>query len=813
VTPDLGIAESVADPALDAPPPPPWPRRPRRALELDAKAVVRSVSRWVEDLVEDQDRMGFYEARLQRYAKYRGWLREKTSPWPGCSNVHLPLLQTAELRLNAGLHNVVMTMRPVVSAKATQAAHVEREERITNLIDTQLFVDPGPDRAERVWSDYVSMFAQDGNAVLFTPWVRDRQTITEVVYREGVPPGADPSDYLLGLFRTHFGATATVEADPASAARYRVRYVEPGRPGDPAEATVAVFLGEDDGLEWVVRREATLYDGPVALPIELDDLFVPTRCDNLQPPSGWNPKGAPRVVVRTYLALDAIRRSQQTGEYNWLDDDGLARITAEAQKRVGLETEAPTEGTAQKIQKDEIEGRAHTTPTELADLGSVSLPCWMVFDQWDVDGDGLLEDVYFLIAADASVLCEARLLREKWPATRAYRPLPEAACIPVPGRWYAIGLLELGEALQDLVKATFDQAYDAAALSKRPFFFFAANAKMPLDLVALAPGDGIPVTGDPRTAVYFPTLSQGDQSWAFQVIGLAVQAFERLLMLGDLQLGRVPTGKASALRTYGTTAALLQQGDVRADQMLLRLFGGIRQAARYFHAMNRHLLPSGKEIRRLGWDGPAAQAYETVRLEDIDVEVDFDFRPDFLLSNHEALAGAIEAMLGYVATPLAFQAGVTNPVKFYQLLRDYARARKLDYRRYLQPPTPGGGTPISAEEAISLILADRLPQGTAPAEGTQIHAKALMAFMGSDQFGLLTPAQAQLFRAYLEDLGQRAQQEALAQSAGLFQQTAGQQMGSAGQGSPTALPPMGTGVEATGQTATPALGPGNGNAP
>ncbi|MDP3768610.1 MAG: hypothetical protein Q8S13_11405, partial [Dehalococcoidia bacterium] len=112
-----------------APPPPPWPKRGRR-LQIEPEKILHSVHTWMKDLIADQDRGEFYARRLDRYAKYRGWVSEpKRSPWVGCSDVHFPMMQTAELRLNAGLHNVIMTMRPLVSAKATNPAHLEKEDR------------------------------------------------------------------------------------------------------------------------------------------------------------------------------------------------------------------------------------------------------------------------------------------------------------------------------------------------------------------------------------------------------------------------------------------------------------------------------------------------------------------------------------------------------------------------------------------------------------------------------------------------------------------------------------------------------------
>ena len=90
--------------------------------------------------------------------------------------------------------------------------------------------------------------------------------------------------------------------------------VEEGLGRDPAGAA-------GDNLEQV---DVYVLLAPGAEPVDLDDLFVPTRCANLQPPSSMNPEGAVRVVLRQYLMFDAIRQNQASGAYNWLDADGLA---------------------------------------------------------------------------------------------------------------------------------------------------------------------------------------------------------------------------------------------------------------------------------------------------------------------------------------------------------------------------------------------------------------------------------------------------------------------------------------------------------
>ena len=169
---------------------------------------------------------------------------------------------------------------------------------------------------------------------------------------------------------------------------------------------------------------------------------------------------------------------------------------------------------------------------------------------------------------------------------------------------------------------------------------------------------------------------QRDQTWAFNLIGLAIGFFDRLMSQGAIQQGQVPAGKASAFRTFGTTLALLNQADVRADQMLIRFFSGLAQVAQNFHRMNRKLLPPGKEIRVVGWDGAREQAYTIARRPRLR-RIEFGFRPDFLQANPDALAPR-SSRCSRSSDTARVPARVTDPQLFYQAVRDYVRARRLD---------------------------------------------------------------------------------------------------------------------------------------
>jgi hypothetical protein len=172
----------------------------------------------------------------------------------------------------------------------------------------------------------------------------------------------------------------------------------------------------------------------------------------------------------------------------------------------------------------------------------------MVFDCYDIDGDGLDEDVIFWMILETKTILRARYLTQMFPSPIPMRPLAEAHLFPVPGRRFSIGVLEMMEGLHDLIKQTFDQSGDAGTIANAPFGFYKATSNVRPEVIQLSPGELYPLN-DPKNDVNFPNLGNASQAYGFNMLGLLTQMEEKLTNIGDLQLGRVPQGKSSALRT------------------------------------------------------------------------------------------------------------------------------------------------------------------------------------------------------------------------------------------------------------------------
>src|SRR3546814_15882504 len=75
---------------------------------------------------------------------------------------------------------------------------------------------------------------------------------------------------------------------------------------------------------------------------------------------------------------------------------------------------------------------------------------------------------------------------------------------------------------------------------------------------------------------------------------------ERLTHIGDLQAGRVPPGRSSALRTTTNMALLASQAEARPERILRRLFTGLAEIWLQIHELNQRFLPANKKFRIMG---------------------------------------------------------------------------------------------------------------------------------------------------------------------------------------------------------------------
>ena len=753
---------------------------------------VENKEEFVKDVLEAyqedlDDRADWSDARLQRYAKLYGYLPEKTYPWPGASNQHVPMLQKNSLRTQDTLHNAVLGSRPVVSAIAINKADAPKGIHIDELQDYQLFEEqPGEERIGTL----IQSFTDDGTMVAFVPWVKESRQVLTITPLPPIPEGTNVILYEDQYLKQEFPPDAKITT--TSEGIYKLEWTD--EYGKKYRGKAEFYVDADERPYVECTKDKVIYDGPCVLPVQLEDLVIPSRCENLQPPGPSNPTGADHVVMVDYPSWDEINRHIASGYYDLIDEEHEQELRERAEGDQGTRhhgQQNANDPEQHKVQKDELVGLDHGN----AQATSKCFTRLTYFGRFDIDEDGFEEEIVARIILETRTLCRLRHLQAEYPTPIPQRPFESASFIPRAGQFYGIGLLELLESLQDSMKVVLDQMVDKHTLSNTPWGLYRSASGIRPETIRIEPGLLHPVS-NPQNDVVFPQFPQQDQAMAMNLLAMWGQWVDQVSMQGNLQFGGVPQGKASALRTSTNMMSVLQQGDARPERILRRFFRGLAGIYRLMHQLNQVYLPPDKQYRVNGVPTGAADPYKKIKSpRDIAGEFQFSFKANALNTQKGMKADILRGILPIITNGLTLQMGLTDAERIYNILKDIIDAGGLDDTRYLKAPASANTPKITAEDAMGQMVRGELPQGL-PAEGAAVHFQALTAFQQDPRFQHLIqyePAFGAIYQAYLQQVQVLVQQEEMqAQMAQQFAgamgggDTSGAQPGPQGQVDPMA---------------------------
>ena len=771
--------------------PAPTRRRRRRDLTLTAEQV-QGLTEAIEAAIAERQEMN--QRRLARYAKLRGWLETKRHPWDHAANAHIPDLMEKVLANEAGLFNAVLSTRPVVQAVAAHPSAKAAVEQVTDLGDYQFFeLDDGERKLDR----WIQKDVQDGTVVVKDYWVRDRRPLVDVrrLPRAQGQSVLEQVDQALQdwLESTPDGARLVDRAArDAEGDSWRLTFARPGAPEETG--TAEVYDLDDVTLEVVITRRALMDEGPSTQVLRFEDFVIPMRALNPQPITARNPSGAPWVAHCCDVRVDDVRAKANDGFYT-LTDAELAALSTRATAR----TDDRPQSDADAMQREkEAQAGLSAQPQPTAQRQWVRV--WEVYAALDVNDDGALEEVVVWLFPDLTPKAAARVryLTEVMPGVPLERPFAVSHFIPDPDQFYGIGLPELLEALADLDALLLNQAIDGGTLANLPFFIYRKGSQFSTEPIKLEPGGGIPAD-DVQRDITFPQMPQRDQSFNLNMASLIQTRLDKMSSKGPLQQGQVASGKASALRTTGTTMAILSEGAAQPQQILKRLFMGIRDCFHQRHRLNTRLLPPETVYRRIGVPKDGADAFAMVKdRSDLDGPLTFSFEASLIKANKGLLAQTLESIGQILVSPLMVQLGLVTPEKVYNWARDYIMAHEQDHTRYLaRPQGVTDGEPLYAEEVLDRLLTDvPIPASARAYEDPAEHIQKLLTFAqqvdpetGLSMLAAMGPQRMARLTAWMQAVQQRAVQERMQQMA--MMQAAGQsQPGQQGGGGPGGVPSM-----------------------
>jgi hypothetical protein len=740
----------------------PKPRRPYRIrkFKLDRNAIAKYIASQVDsDITDRSERM---IRRMERRAKLMGWNGPKDWPWKDASQVFIPIMQIANLKTRGTLENAMKSLRPILQSKAKQRFNTGKQTAIDNMLDYQFFVE---NKGEDIIDSFAANFCEDEAAYIFVQWVKESSSHHDVRSLPPLDQSQDALPQLLQILPSLHEGHLTERMLDNDGWEWEVMYV--GEDKRDHMANICFYETYDGDLEAHIVTRMTVHDGPCISVEDYEDIVYPARAANLQPPTPSNPRGAAYFARLCSVGLDTIKRRMQDHTYDLLTDEDWEHIEAGGSPvNSGHAEDEP------KQQKDRMEG---TQAGFGVSDDSRRQIVW--FGRLDVNDDDLDEDVIVWMTRDPDVVCKVALLSEIYPGIPVKRPIVSASFVPISNRIAGISQSELLESLQDVMQTSIDQHIDWGTLTNTPMFFYRAASGLKSEPIRIEPGVGYPLD-DPSRDVAFPTWPTKDSSFSINTVTMLQQYVERIEPLAnDTSLGRVPMGRSSALRNTGTVTALLGQTNARGEQILRRIFSAFSELFSLMHRLNKRFLPDEKEIRAFGMQEQGQGGYSTIYKDDLDADVDFEFKATLLNSDKQAMAAGLDQVMGMVMTPLAFQAGLVSEEEMYNVLRDKCKALDLDPDRYFKRPASAMGEKHSAEEVISMIVAGESPAGS-PFEPVPVHLQKLQTFIMSPGFEMLTPVQSQLLEAWFRNVQMMMQQQMM-----MMQQMQGAQAGQAGAAS------------------------------
>lgn len=751
-------------------------RARKSTIKIDRRNIAERVLKFYTS--DETDRNDFIEDRIQRYAKFRMWYERMDLPWSDASDIPLPDMMTDSLRMQDTLYNAVMSQEPPIVSTAQNREDKEKEEAVDNLIHHQFFNDMD---GEAFVGDAAENFVNDGYFVIYNPWVKEKAKIVDSRIHDKIPDELLPRQYFQQLLKFEFPDKAQL-ATPMDADGWD--WELPMKEEKPTK--VRFYTNDDEKVEMVIETVEEVFNGPKPMVMDVDDVLFPWRAENLQPPGPSNPNGASHVILRDFPTIDEIAQLQKRGYYDL--------ITAKQVEDIQLNKMGRT-WERMKIQKDDLQGTYDSQTKYNADAPSHNrLTRLICFDRYDIDGDGLDENVIFWVLEEPKLVVKVKLMTDVFPSNPPMRPLISQPFIPVKGRVIGISLLEMMEGIHDATKELVDQTIDSGTLSSSPFFFYKPASTLNPEVITLNPGQGIPV-GSPKEDIHFPSLNMHAQTFGINMMTILSQMQERLTMTSDLQRGQIPEGKSSALRTVGGMQAVLSQGEARPERILRRFFKGFAKLYEQTHNMNQRLLPNNKKVLVTKNLDPSEDPYQTVSDKSkIQGRFQFKFSANILNTNKAAMQQALQSIMGVAVSDMTMQMGMIDKDGIYRLMRDFVKSWGQDPNDYLTKPSPTADMQvISAEEALLAILNGEMPGGM-PANGWIKHLDELKGYLQSPEFAEMTDKHLELLRQYLQIAGAHAQQEqqlqAQLEATRRFQSQLQQGQGGGGQQAPAQPPNM-----------------------
>lgn len=657
-------------------------RIPKKLQKLEEKKL-RGMAMWVDEQMRlaDDQRTAFLERLTQYRASWNDFVKTGIAPgFKGGHDVHIPMTFEKIRTMHARIYQAVMGIDPIFSIKPRKP--IAEEMKVFKEDILQWAVKDYANREEG-WTKAIDQdilnFVADGTSITKHYWTRDVRKFIDVESREKRPLELDQNGHLVMEERE-------------------------------------------------VEREEVVYDGPMMMPVRLEDVFiVGNNADDIN--------DADMVVHRQqYTRSDVIKMAQ----LGFFDSDAAERVC----KR------DPQNATANNLYGNDNLLRYlddYVTGVDKTSWGgSVGHNTYVIHEsyfRYDIDDDGIDEELVAWIEEESKEVLRITYLERVGPGGK--RPFVLKKFIPRQGSYYGLGMAEMLFGLNNEMDMLHNMRLDYGTLQNLPFGFYRAASGLNPQDINLGPGKLIPVD-DPQGDVSFPRMG-GGTGYGFSEEQQVVSYAEKASGVNEIAMGG--TGGQGAARTATGASILANAANAGIDIFIRRYQEGFKDNLHILDLQLQDLLPLGMVARVVGIDGKDIYRQFTDR-NSIKFEVDYCLEGNSSNSNKLVERDVALQMMQLLSNPLYIQTGMVQPKNLYNVIRNVLQ--KFEYKNidaYLTKPEGADDNPYSAKDELSAILAGvRLPKTM-----RDRHEEKLMffeEFENSDDFGILEPEHLPLYKEY-----------------------------------------------------------------
>ena len=340
---------------------PPVKRRHKEAEteDLMMSAEEQKARQLIQEVHDaENDREEWQLKQVEWYKQRYGIRKAKSFPWPGASNLHLPLTDSIIRNYLAKMHRMKFGSTPLVTAEPMGAEDLEQARQAELFMDWLLRYRMNDPVSGWTFQRGIvigdSKKAEQGHVVFKVIWATRVKTSHEVLNLEDDLP--DRIQWLILALRKVVAPGVEMPPDVAQEISSR------GGPEDAARALLAEeydFDLEDpkdktrvDAIVADIKSgkdeisfdyDEVIYDAPQVVPIESKDFLVPGDTTHLQQARVachrmWMPMQEleEKQRVGLYRNVDKLPNNLQTGGY--ASDEDVNELNVEKKAREGIET-------------------------------------------------------------------------------------------------------------------------------------------------------------------------------------------------------------------------------------------------------------------------------------------------------------------------------------------------------------------------------------------------------------------------------------------------------------------------------------------